>query len=379
MRRPALVAVVIALALTTACSSLRPTPPGASPATTAQPTPVASPPSSSSNAVSLSIHAIGQKYTTPVLATATDGTEIAWSRGAGAGDVSAWQLWAVAATGGSVPRLVYSDPQHDAQLLPIAVAAGGYAWVEQRASAPGEWWLWYLAPDNTHPIQLDHGTSPDWPLPSIALGGGRLVWAAVHASGSTPTSELISMNLASSNEDVLRSAPADQLVFTWPSIAANRLTYATVQGGVGGVRHVMQHDFDHGGPDRQLDDDGRASLPASSDTSVVWKSADSEYNWGDLIVYLLGGGPTRVAFGNEQSINYPSVGERYVAAWAWDDTQLWVYDLRSRRSTLIEEFPPTSPSGDVRPMVADDLLVWLRAPQTEDGQLTLMWARLPAQ
>jgi hypothetical protein len=326
------------------------------------------------------MHPIDQSFTTPLLATTTDGVEIAWSRGASVGDASAPQLWAVTAGGDAAPSLVYDDPNHDATLLPIAVWRGHFAWVEERAASAGGWSVWYLERAGGQPVLVDQGVSPDWPLPAIALDDTQLVWTAVHIEGKTATSTIGAMDLATQRQSVIRSSPATQLQFTWPSLANDQLVYATMAGSVMSERHVALHDFGAHGADRQLDPSGaRASVPAFNGSTVVWMDADNEFDWGSLVLYSMGTQQSVSVpyLGDEPYVSYPSVGRRFVAAWAWDNTRFWLYDLVEQRPVLVEQFDLAGGFGDLRPVVAGDLLVWIRGYADDSHPLQLLWASLP--
>ncbi len=391
MRLPRALAAAVLLAATAACSPPAPSsppassgPPGAmriaSPSlpASATPSPTASP--APSLGLGLTANLVDQAYTTPMLATATDGRWIAWSRGATPDSTHATEVWAMEAGGPDAPRRVYADPHRDAQLSIVAVSGGGLAWVESRDSAPGQWWIWYLAAGGAQPVEVDHVTVAGFSQPIVALDGGHLVWTRTARRGGADVSEITSLELATGARATLRSEPASRTEFVWVALAGGKLAYATIgDGDAGSPRHVWLRDLAApGGIDRQLDASGRAALPATNGQVVVWKEAANEYDEGSLVAYSIADGRTSdLAFGDESGENYPVVGARFVAAWLGDYTNLWVYDLAGRKAVLLESFPSAGPLMDVRPVVAGDLLVWIRGMYDDSRPLQLVWARLP--
>lgn len=389
MRRLHALAAAALLAAAAACSPPSPSlPSGAAPATppasTRLPALPSAPPTEASPSPTLGLgltaNLVDQAYTTPMLATATDGRWIAWSRGADPDGDHATEAWLMEAGAPDAPRRVYDDPHGDAQLSIVAVSGGALAWVESRDSAPGQWWVWYLAAGGGQPVEVDHVTVAGFSQPIVALDGGHVVWTRTARRGGADTSEIASLDLAKGTRATLRSEPAARTEFVWVSLAGGKLAYATIgDGDAGSPRHVWLRDLAApAGSDRQLDTSGRAALPATSGETVVWKEADNEYDDGSLVAYSIADGRTSdLAFGDEQGENYPVVGSRFVAAWLRDDTSFWVYDLVERRAVLIERFNPSGPVSDVRPSVAGDLLVWIRGMRDDSRPLQLVWARLP--
>ncbi len=384
--RPLLSLAAAALLAAAACSAPAPSSPAAAPATPGLPTSAtasasgeASP--SPSLGLGLTANLVDQASTTPMLATATDGRWIAWSRGAAADSATATEVWLMEAGAPEPPRRVYADPHRDAQLSIVAVSGGGLAWVESRDSSPGQWWIWYLAPGGGQPVEVDHITVAGFSQPIVALDSGHLVWTRTARRGGADASEIACLDLATGARATLRSEPAARTQFVWVSLAGGKLAYATMgDGDAGSPRHVWLRDLAApAGSDRQLDTSGRAALPATNGQVVVWKEAANEYDDGMLVAYSIADGRTSdLLFGDEPGENYPIVGRRFVAAWLSDDTSLWIYDLAEQKADLIERFNPAGPVSDVRPLAAGDLLVWIRGTWDDSRPLQLVWARLPA-
>jgi hypothetical protein len=61
----------------------------------------------------------------------------------------------------------------------------------------------------------------------------------------------------------------------------------------------------------------------------------------------------------QEEVNYPSLGERFVAWWGLDAFSFGVYDLERERPRLIEIYSAESGDNVLRPHVAGGLLVWL--------------------
>lgn len=394
--RVGLVALVAVL-LVSACSpSLSPTPvasgarssPSASRPATNLPS-VATP----SPATALDVHLIPQDWTTPLLATSTDGTEIVWSKG-GDSEHGAPDLYGFI-PGASSPTLLYRGPDRTGQLIPIAVHHGKYAFSEtyERADGSAGRRVWFIGGAGQAPILLDsnqddpHGLAapPEW----IALTDSWLIWTTIHQTPKGPHYYLRSYELKTGVSRDLADADATRTEYWFPNADdAGRLVYGTVEyGGSGGsadqpVFHVYLAQLGTGplNPTR-LDSDGNSAEPELNADTVIWKSPDraSVGSGGQLKRYSLTSHTTsQLIFGDQAYENDPTVGNRFVAAWLPDDTIFELYDLQVGATFEVERQEPTSPRGVVRPVVAGDLVVFIRVDNTPGAELQLCWARLPA-
>lgn len=339
-------------------------------------------PSASAIAPAIEWEAIDQAWTTPLLAVATTGSEVLWSAGPDAEGNFAPDLYRYSIEAGSVERLVRSQSR-TSNLLPIAGSAAGYAYVEQLAAEDGlvRWVLWYLPANSEDPIQvdvMDAGEGLVSPAPSIAISERWLVWGSVHLRPSGPTSELTVLELRSDQVRVLDSGPAAETEFWFPAIEDDQLVYGVVENGPGGsTRMVFYRDLSTADEAVRLDTSGRAGMPVISGDTVVWKeSPDNVFTWGSLVRFSMTTGEEQpIDFGAEHALNNPSLGDRFLAAWAQDPTRFNLFDLATDQVVVVEEFERDSTESNVRPYMRDDLLAWSHVPQA--GDLELRWAVLP--
>lgn len=332
--------------------------------------------------IAISWQAIDQRFTTPLLAVATTDTEVLWSAGPEADGNFAPDLYRLDVDSAAVERLVRS-PDRQANLLPIAGSSAGYAYV--RSVYDGNlaiWQLWYVpAGGATEPVLLDEMDPPPEgiaPAPTLALSDSWLVWAAVHVRDGVPTSELTALALGSTASTVLESAPAGDAQYWFPSLDGAGLVYNVLrQRPTDSSREVYLRDLSTQAPPERLDDTGSAAIPQISGDTVIWKeSIDNLLNWGRLVRYSLTSRETTpIVFGDETSLNYPTIGSRFVAAWERSSSTFYVYDLLEQRSVVVEALEPASLDVNVRPYVHGRVLAWSHAPA--EGDLELRWTLLP--
>lgn len=164
-----------------------------------------------------------------------------------------------------------------------------------------------------------------------------------------------------------------------PSLDGDRLVYSIVDYSRDDTpRYVYLMDLaDPERPPIRLDTSGSAVTPAIHGTDVVWKEAEDVFEWGSIThLSLETGRQTRLRFGIQEQLNYPSVGNRFVAAWGRDYSAVYIYDLERQEPLLVEEWEASPPAASVRPLIGGDTLVWVSAPQPQ-SPLHLKWLDLP--
>jgi hypothetical protein len=339
----------------------------------------------------LDIHLVPQDWTTPLLDTATDGTEIIWSKGGdtqhGAPDIYAWT------PGDPSPKLLLRGSDREAQAGPIAVHHGRYAFEEAIDHGPGYrgWRVWYIAAAGQKPFLVDtSATDPQSvaevaPATWLALTDDRLIWNAYHQSPSGPRFYLRSFEFKTGTIRNLLEADAAQTQYWFPNADdEGRLVYSTIERS--GTDPAAYTYADHvflaqvtAGPlqPRQLDNDGRATEPILRGDDVFWKHTDGNVsNPGNLErLSLTTGALDDLYFDHQTGVDDFTVGNRFIAAWLPDDTIFEIYDLQANSNLLIDQYAPTSPKGVVRPVVGGDLLTFIR--HDTNTHLQLCWTRLP--
>lgn len=361
----------------------------APPPATARPTPRPRP-----SALELDFQTIDQRFTTPLLAAATTGAELIWSSGAldGPAVETAPDLYRFQPGVDAEPRLLWQNARRAAVVEPIDGDGVSYAFADY-GTTPGDFWrLWLLPSADAAPILLDDGNDgPDVPsfIPSFDLSGGRLVWTAFHSGANGPESQLWEASAPEWTPRLIRAVLAAERELWLPSLRGTGVAFVEVTYSADrstDKRHVLLLDLDEpSGQPTQLDTSGRATMPILLEDAVIWKETApgfNMFNWGTLVEHSLRTGETeRLNMSPQQTVNYPSAGNRFVAAWGFDSTAFAVHDLEQDTSRSIVRYDPSGTDSIVRPHVAGNMIVAIHGVSNPDGTqagpLELWWARLP--
>ncbi len=383
-RRP--IALAVAMVLLAGCTVSSPSPSPAASITTGSPAPVASP--SSPAAIEspwLQSGTLDQQFTTPALDYHSTGTYLVWSSGARAdpGANVAPDLFG-SEPGGPV-SLLYDNPNRDSRLELVGGEDRRIVFVEDnlRVFGPGGWKMWYLATPGVTPELIDEGSGS---LPFFDLSGARLVWTVM---GGEPTeSQLWLLDLETMQRRLLLSADAALTQYWFPSIDGNLVVYGTLElapDGQSEERHIYLLDVDGDMTPRRLDASQAASGlgPSEPDIhgdTVVWKESTLQESFvvhGRLVRYSLRTGEMEPLTLDPSGPRYtfPTIGNRYVAAWSDNDRALYLADLETGTPLkivdlgLIEEDPYDN-VGLIVDLVGD-LLAYRYGPA--NGDLELRW------
>lgn len=316
----------------------------------------------------------------------TDGQQIVYSSGAALGEGSGVAPDLYAMRPGEEPRVIFANQNRDSTLLPIAVHDSRYAFAEAnvRLYQPNGWKLWFMATDAAQPVLVDETEQTievPSPLPIMSLSDRYLVWQAFHQTQDGPRSQLLLFDQLSGETRVLFSQPPDVEQFWFPDIDANRLVYGVVDyrepSTPQGI-YLMDLTDSRAEP-ALLSASGFAVTPSIAGDWVVWKDAADVFNWGSIVGHNLVTGEERTLdFGQQASLNYPSVGNRFAAAWGADATMFFISDLMTLEPVKIQILAPDSQAGSTRPYVRGDLLVWAGI-KPDDDSIILQWAVLPSR
>jgi len=369
----------------TSASATTARPPGSAPSQRPTPGSLASP--STSSSAGLEVERLPTDGAPAALTT--DGTRIVWSLADASGANPGIYRWQ---PGGSV-ELVYRSPNPRANMQSLAASGDHITFCEASTEEVGwiSWTFWYLARPGAQPVKLATDRRPvDQPglVPQPALNRDRLVYAIQRFDKGVLMSELVLIDLGTMKRRVLASTPFDTTEYWYPSLDGSRLVYGTVEYSKDGRtddRHVYLRDLDRPTDrPRRLDSDGTAADPVIRGGTVVWKDAPRAFNmnnWGELEAYSLADGSIRkldfASASEGQSHNFPSLGNRFVAADLWDATSLTIYDLATRTEVAVERYEPTSGHALMRPVIAGDLLVWVSAPDFTGAGGEIHYAQLP--
>lgn len=336
--------------------------------------------------VSFDIQTIDPQYTTPLLETATDGTSIIWSSGAQIGPNAAYAPDLYYYTpGGPEPRVVFESANRDANLIPIKASHSQFAFAESLPAEGGlslTWRAWHMAGPDSEPVLIDEADGPGaaaGPIPFFDIDNTRVVWTAFHGADPEQESQILLREHESGETMVLRSASAAEEQFWFVDLDADRLVYGTVEFPSSGPEERHVYLLDLGDPTarpQRLDESGLAAMPQIAGDVVVWKETDPEFhllNAGTLVTYSLASEEIQPVDFGTPGLNYPSLGDRFVAAWIQDATVFNVYDLRAAQPVEVLRFPRIGDEAVVRPTIAGSLLVFSHVP-ADAGALELQWA-----
>jgi hypothetical protein len=309
----------------------------------------ASSPSASPSVESLrlSFQNVPQASTTPLLDVKTDGRRVCWSAGPDASGHAAPDLYCL--TPGTEPGLIFRNPNRDSNLPTIGVAGDHFAFVEQneRAFGAGGWRLWFIASPGQLAVEVDRSDPAGGmvtPPPTLAMDDGHLVWATFHQGASGPRSMLRVKDLATGAVTELEDSAFEQVQYWFPAIDGENVVFGTVEGD---DWHIQLGRLGAAWQPHQLDRSGRAATPAISGDAIVWKHGGaSVFDWGTLVRYSIADNDERpISLGAQAAINYPSIGDRYVAVWGRDDTKFYLYDVRADRVVRMRCMERAVPHG----------------------------------
>lgn len=339
----------------------------------------------------LEMHALDLAWTSPLLEFISDGTSIVYSSGAADGPDgdTAPDVWRYT-PGETSPQLVWSNPQRARQIIRIAGDAGTLSWVDMDALGRPDWNLWLLPRDRTEPVLLDAHPGDDAVsslVPSIAVSEDIVAWTAFDEGAEGAVSQLLVARAPSWQPQLFLERDVDDAELWLPSILGNALAFTEVRYAADHAtdeRFVYLADPTDPSSLRRLDDSGRATMPlVLPGGDVVWKETDpgfNMFNWGKLVRWNHESGTTEPLTTRWQEyVNYPSVGERFLAAWGSDSLTFAVYDAELAVWRLVDRYPLEQHVAVPRVHVGGPLMAWVVI-NTRESDLTppqLYWAYLP--
>lgn len=315
--------------------------------------------------------ALDQRSTTLFEEYRSTGTMVIWSTSARSSSGSAPDLLGFE-PGGQI-QLMYDNPNRDTVLSPIEGHRSSFAFVESKPGGEiaGPWKLWYLPGLGSEAKLVDSGSGN---VPHIAVSDRYVVWTI--GQGDTAVSELKALDLTAMAVSTLEHQPRDIAVYAHPDIDGSHLVYTVF----GDSAHVYYRDLSSGEPAVRIDKSACAGDPAIHGDDVVWvECAAPEHQGGRLIHYSL---TTRalvpLAMPTIDGLGFtkPSIGDRYVAAWAFTDRMLYLADLQTDAYPAVLDMGPTNEDQHAsvgQPDVSGDLLAYVYWPLYE---AELRWAIL---
>lgn len=376
-------ALVVALATGTAgCAAPVPTPaterppaPSASPVPSATPGPAsasaAPSPSQGTLADQVVPHTLDPAMTGRVGEFASTGSAIVFSSdlAGDAGTDAAPDLWRLVPGPEAVPELVWRNPERGHVLTRITGDLETVAFVDLPLTGESRWDLW-VVPRDGDPVLLDsHPGDPSVSslVPSIAVYEPSVAWTAFDVGRDGPVSQLLVASAPDWAPHVIAERLAARAELWLPSVRGSTIAYTEVVYAedrasderrvyLGGIAEPADRH-------RRLDASGLATMPLVLADGVIWKEADrgySMFNWGHLYRWdAETATATRMRLGEQEYVNYPSAGTRFVTWWGSETNVLGVFDLVRGHAWTVDRHAPDGSRGFARAHVAGDLLTWL--------------------
>ena len=320
----------------------------------------------------------------------SDGSAILYSssRAQDSGPDSAPDLWRYE-PGATEPTLVWHNPERDHSIVKIAGDLGTAAFVDIPTDGERAWNLWLVPQPGAEAILLDtHPGDEDVSslVPSFTVRDSLIAWTSFDRGPDGPVSQLFVASAPSWDAQLLQERRAAEAELWLPSVYGSRMVYTEVRYAPDrstDERFVYMLDLaDPGAEPIRLDTSGRATMPLILSNTVLWKETDpgfNMFNWGRMVACTLPDcDPRPMSTAPQDAVNYPSLGERFVAWWGSDAFSFGVYDLERDQPRFIELYSSASGDNVLRPHVSGGLLVWLFVDTSEPGSPSeLRYAYLP--
>jgi hypothetical protein len=300
-------------------------------------------------------------------------------------------LWRVTPGADPDPELVWRNPNRDHSLTALAGDLDAIAFVDIPTTGERAWTLW-IVPGDGEPVLLDeHPGNPEVPslVPSISVYWPVVVWTAFDSGPNGPVSQLLTASAPDWTPELLLERDAAVSELWLPSVQETTVAFTEVVYGPDRTtdeRHAYLWRFDAPPSEPiRLDSSGLATMPQLVGLDrVVWKEADpgfNMFNWGRLIRHDVAAGTSTPMFlGTQQEyVNYPSAGSRFVAWWGSNTAEFGIYDLARGAARTVERYEPTGSEAVLRAHVHGDLLAWLYIDDPPAGEtvVELRYAELP--
>ena len=393
-------AAAIALGGVVACTATTPSPGpsgSAGPSGTARPSvavtaPAAPSPSPDVVLLDLSdemdVQRLTPEFTSMVLEHASTGDSVILSAGPEKTE-AAPDLYRVLPAVGE-PELIWRNEHRDHSLVKIGGEFDRVAFVDMPITGELGWDLWFIPEAGAEPILLDrHPGDPDVPsfAPSFSIYYPHIVWTAFDAGRDGPVSQLLYAEAPNWDPRVITERPAAEAELWFPSLLGNTLVYTEIVYSADrqtDERHAYQLELGLPGDEaRRLDTSGLATMPLINYYAILWKEADPGFhmlNWGRLFRYDPDTGAASLLDTSPHDyVNFPSIGERFVAWWGADATRFNLYDLERDEVRQILRYPRDGLQRIIRPHLAGGLLVWRNVDgRTQPSTSEIRYSYLPS-
>ncbi len=312
-----------------------------------------------------------------------------------AGDALVWadgnEIWRYALSGS--PQLIYTGAPGD-YIGPVVASDAGYLFVEEKPqkglseNPPAHWRLYFLPAQAGTPILIERYTNEQLGNPNIAIDDDYIAWIA---PGGTWTDTTLTLHVAAINQldqpRTLLSYHAEERALGDVALWRDELWYAVeMTDQPGQPAHVEMIDLLN--PDVAPTTYGagvRAVMPAATGQAIAWTGGgdptESPYSPAPPFVYWRDTGTYEELdlphpdLWDSGEIQFPTVGNRFVAWWDMRAQQFYVYDLTEHALRRIVACDPNGPRY-LQPSINGNLLSWRYSADDRTPTRT-QWAYLP--
>lgn len=310
---------------------------------------------------------IGPELTENVLEFASSGEYVLFTTAPESETAS--DLWALDAYRAGEPQIIWRNPRRDHAVVKFDGDLDTIAFVDMPANGQKGWDLWVIPERGAQAILLDsHPGDPDVPglSPSFDVYKPSIAWAAFDSGPNGPVSQLLYAEAPDWTPQLIAERDAAEAEYWFPSLLGASLVYQEIvysDDGKTDERHVYLMTLDQD-PSRamRLDASGRASMPLINQFGIVWKEADPGFNmlnWGTMWRHDPGTGTaSRLDTGPQAYVNFPSIGDRFIAWWLEDPTQFGVFDLERGAPRQMFRYDSIGDGQVFSPHISVNTLVW---------------------
>lgn len=318
----------------------------------------------------LDIRSVSSEFTARVLEFASAGSSIIASAAQQEGDETAPDLYVIPSSTG-VPQLAWRNPERDHSLVRLAGDGNMIAFVDMPVTGEAEWTLRLLPDEGATPIILDQLVDdPDVPtlVPSVAAYWPFVAWTAFDRGPDGAVSQLLYAQSPDWEPTLIAERPAGESELWFPSLHGAQVVYTELvysEDRSTDERRVWLTEIDDpDGPDR-LDSSGLATMPVINQFDIAWKEGEQGFhqlNWGSMERRITETASS-LPMWEEEEVNYPSAGTRYMTWWTSSQSRVAVWDGAQGVAREIVTYD-TVDQRVLRAHVAGSLIAWLFVDET---------------
>ena len=392
-RRLAALAVVVGGVA--ACAVATPSPPASSvssAATFGSTAPSAAPMATASDASTgtlgdlgelLDIRSVSSEFTARVLEFASAGASIIASAAEQEGDDTAPDLFVIPSSTGE-PELAWRNPDRDHSIVRLVGDGSMIAFVDMPVTGEAEWTLRLIPEEGATPIILDQLVDdPDVPtlVPSVTAYWPFVAWTAFDRGPDGAVSQLLYAQSPDWKPTLIAERLATDAELWFPSLHGTQLVYTELaysEDRSTDERAVWLTAIDDPDVPERLDSSGLATMPVINQFDIAWKEGEQGFhqlNWGSMERRVAETGAS-LPMWEQEEVNYPSAGTRYMTWWTSSQSRLAVWDGAQGIARVIVTYD-SADQRVLRAHVAGSLIAWLFVDESvEPGYSEIRYAVL---